>query len=298
MYPPTGRCRTADPHRRTFRAAPGPRGPATGGLGGSWGPASANSSSSASASRRCRNAASSNPRVLAPTTSAAMTDWESTIAADGCRSRPAPTRSASHSRPTSCCDRPRALHRSKKAYTVPQGAKSTGRARPVATRSRCAPHTRSRPPSPAARGPSAGPQHTDLRPRRPRPADARPPTGRRSGPRDRPAHDHGTATPDRYWQKRHPHGGQISASSWSAGTAQHLSATKNPPLVLGDTPGHDQTDTRASRSATHPPRYRHALRSSEPPTPAYHVSPTSPSIPTASTTLQFGTQLKGTPLAR
>jgi hypothetical protein len=69
------------------------------------------------------------PREAAPTVSAAFTDWESIDPAVGSSVRPQATRSRPRRQSTSACGRPRALQRSKNAYTASQGGKSTGNAR-------------------------------------------------------------------------------------------------------------------------------------------------------------------------
>ena len=73
----------------------------------------------------------SKPLLAAPTVSAALTDWESIDPAVGKSARPHATRSRPRSRSTSPWGRPRAFHRSKKAYTAAQGGKSTGSAQPL-----------------------------------------------------------------------------------------------------------------------------------------------------------------------
>lgn len=71
----------------------------------------------------------SNPLVAAPTVSAALTVWESIDPAVGNSARPSVMRIRPRSRSTSCCGIPRALQRTKKAYTAACGGKPAGSAR-------------------------------------------------------------------------------------------------------------------------------------------------------------------------
>ena len=79
----------------------------------------------------------SQPRLTLGTVSAARTDCESMIAADGAGPRPAATRTCSRSTSWTRCRVPSAAHLVNHQYTVPGGGKSLGssrQAQPVRTR--------------------------------------------------------------------------------------------------------------------------------------------------------------------